>query len=416
VSEPRVTPLSAPGTSARVTVVGVLGEPGYRRLWVSGLFVNTARWMDLVTLGWLALQLTGSPFLVGLAAFARTAPLMVVGPFAGIVADRVPRGRVLAVAQASAGVTALALALLFAAGLGGYGWLIALEVVFGLVWALDFPARRSALYALLGASRVAQAVSLETVSMQIAKIVGPLLAGVLLARAGPAGSYAVLVLAYAGGLVASRGLGVRLDAPGGPAPRAGSVAESMREGLHAAWTHPTVRATLLVTIAMNTLFFPYQHMLPVFTRDVLAVGPLALGALVAAEGGGSLVGALAIASGRMGLAYRTIFGGAVIVAPALLIAFSGSRSVTLCAVLLILIGVAESGFASMQATLVLLHAPERVRGGVLGILSACIGTQPLGTLAIGLLAAAIGAPLTFTVNALAALAVIVPLALPLVRR
>jgi MFS family permease len=381
---------------------------------VSGLFVNVARWMDLVTLGWLALQLTGSSFMVALAAFGRTAPLMVVGPFAGIVADRVPRGRVLLVAQAIAGATALSLALIFGAGIGGYGPLVACEVVFGLMWALDFPARRTALYSLLGASRVAQAISLETVSMQLAKIVGPLLAGVCLARLGPAASFGLMAAAYAGGLIACSGLGPRLSGPGGVA--SSSIVESMRAGLAAAWTSPTVRAVLLVTIAMNTLFFPYQHMLPVFTRDVLAVGPVALGALVAADGCGSLVGALLIASGRTGLAHRAIFGVAVLVAPVLLIALSGSRWLPLCVALLALMGLAESGFATMQATLVLLSAPERMRGAVMGILSACIGTQPLGTLAIGLLAAAIGAPLTFTVNALAALVVIVPLAVPLVRR
>src|SRR5438128_2524802 len=269
----------------RSPVAAVLSDPGYRRLFVSGLFVNVARWVDLVTLGWLALQLTGSPFLVGLAALARTAPLMVVGPFTGIVADRVSRARMLVVAQAVAAATALLLALIFGAGLGGYGALVACEVVLGLMWTLDFPARRTALYSLLGASRVAQAVSLETVSMQVAKIVGPLLAGACLARLGPAAS----------------------------------------------------------------------------------------------------------------------------------IALSGSRRLALGVVLLFLMGVAESGFAAMQTTLVLLAVPDRVRGGVMGILSACIGTQPLGTLTIGLLAAGLGTPLTFTLNALAALVVIVPLAIPLVR-
>jgi MFS family permease len=190
----------------------------------------------------------------------------------------------------------------------------------------------------------------------------------------------------------------------------------MREGLSAAWNSATVRAVLLITIAMNTLFFPYQHMLPVYARDVLAVGPLALGALVAADGCGSLVGALLIAAGRTGLGYRAMFGASVLVAPALLIALSGSRWLPLCLVLLTVMGLVESGFAAMQATLVLLSVPDRVRGGVMGLLSACIGTQPLGTLTIGLLAAGLGTPLTFTINALAALAVIVPLALPLVRR
>jgi MFS family permease len=392
---------------------GVLREPSYRRLWASGLFVNIARWMDLVTLGWLALQLTGSPFMVGVAAFARSAPLMMVGPFAGIVADRVPRGRILFIAQATGVVTALVLAAAFWTGRAGYWTLVALEVVFGLVWALDFPARRTSLYALLGASRVAQAVSLETVSMQIAKIVGPLAAGVCLARLGPAACFALMALTYAAGLAASSGLSRQL---GGPVAAAStSVAASMRAGLQAAWASPTVRAVLLVTIAMNTLFFPYQHMLPVFARDVLAVGPVALGVLVAADGLGALMGALAIASRRGQLGHRAVFGAAVLVAPVLLVGLAGLRWFPACVVLMIVIGVAESGFATMQSTLVLLAAPERVRGGAMGILSACIGTQPLGTLAIGLLAASVGAPLAFAVNAGAALLVIVPLALPLVR-
>jgi len=408
-----VTASTAGCVAGRLTMIEVFREPSYRRLWVSGLCMSVARWMDLVTLGWLALQLTGSPFMVGLAAFARAAPMMAVGPFAGIVADRVPRGRILLVAQSTGVVTALALAVIFAGGRGGYWPLVALEVVFGLMWALDFPARRTALYALLGASRVAQAVSLETVSMQLAKILGPLAAGVCLARLGPAACFGLMAVVYAAGLLVSSGLGGRLGGPGAAAPA--SIAASMRAGLEAAWSSPTVRAVLLVTIAMNTLFFPYQHMLPVFARDVLALGPAGLGALVAADGGGALLGALAIAARRGQLSHRMLFGGAVMVAPVLLVALSASRWLPACVVLLVVMGAAESSFAAMQSTLVLLSAPERVRGGAMGILSACIGTQPLGTLAIGLLAAALGAPLAFTLNALVSLIVIVPLAIPLVR-
>jgi MFS family permease len=169
----------------RLAAADVLYEPSYRRLWLSGLCVNVARWMDLVTVGWLALLLTGSPFMVGLAAFARAAPLMLVGPFAGIVADRVARGRLVLAAQSIGLGAALALAAIFGGGAGGYWPLVVLEVVFGAMWALDFPARRTALYAVLGAPRVAQAVSLETVSMQIAKMLGPLVAGVCLRAWGP---------------------------------------------------------------------------------------------------------------------------------------------------------------------------------------------------------------------------------------
>src|SRR6267142_3040226 len=235
--------LAVGNAADQLVVTDVFREPSYRRLWASGLCLSIARWMDLVTLGWLSFQLTGSPFMVGLAAFARAAPMMFVGPFAGIVADRVPRARVLLVSQTAGLITALALAAIFAAGRGGYWTLVALEVVFGLVWELDFPARRTALYAVLGAARVAQEVSLETVSMQIAKMVGPLAAGFCLARVGPEASFATMAVIYAVGLMASSRLGARL---GGPSSAAvASVAATMRAGLAAAWTTPTVRAVLL---------------------------------------------------------------------------------------------------------------------------------------------------------------------------
>ena len=395
-------------------IADLLREPIYRQLWASGFFVNVARWMDLVTLGWLALQLTGSPFMVGLAAFARSAPLMVVGPVGGIIADRVPRDRVLLLTQAIGVVTALVLAVLFISGVGGYGALVTLEVVFGALWALDFPARRTALYAILGAQRVAQAVSLETVSMQFAKILGPLAAGFCLARVGPGTCFAMIAVVYGAGLAVSTGLRGRLGGPGSAAPA--SIVASLRAGLGVAWRRPTVRATLLATIAINVLFFPYQHMLPVFARDVLLVGPEVLGALFAADGCGALVGALLIASRRDHFSQRALFAAAIVSGPILLVALSGSRWLAVCLVLLVVMGVAESAFATMQTTLVLLGSPERTRGGVMGILSACIGTQPFGTLFIGFMTASIGVSLAFTVNAFLSLLVIIPLAVLLIRR
>src|SRR5258706_5225928 len=112
--------LAAGNVAGHFVVTDVFREPSYRRLWASGLCLSVARWMDLVTLGWLSFQLTGSPFMVGLAAFARAAPMMVIGPFAGIVADRVPRGRVLIASQTMGVVTAFVLTAIFAGGPGGH--------------------------------------------------------------------------------------------------------------------------------------------------------------------------------------------------------------------------------------------------------------------------------------------------------
>ena len=400
--------------AARPAFTDVLAEHAYRRLWLSGLCLNTARWMELVVLGWLAFQLTGSPFMVGVAAFARSAPMMVLGPFAGLLADRLHRGRVLVLTQSLGALTAMLLAAIFASGRGGYAPLALLAVLFGAAWALDFPARRTALYALVGPGRVATAVSLETVSMQLAKMVGPVLAGVGLAKLSPAACYAAVAACYLMGLAVSWPLGPRI----GRAPRPAalvSLAASRGDGVRAAWREPTVRAVLVITVLMNTLLFPYQHMLAVFAREVLGAGPEWLGALVAADGLGSLAGALVIASRRGFIPHRRLFAAAVVVAPLLVVMLAGLRWPWACVGVLVLIGAAESGFATMQSTLVLLSAHEDRRGGAMGILSACIGTQPLGTLALGLSASAIGVAAAMALNGAVALAVIAPVAVMLWR-
>ncbi|HWO04867.1 MAG TPA: MFS transporter [Methylomirabilota bacterium] len=406
---PPAAALAAPQAFA-----SVLRERPYRRLWLSGLCVNGARWMDLILLGWLAFQLTDSPFMVGLAAFARSAPLMVLGPFTGIVADRMHRGRVLVFTQSLGLVTALALAAVFASGRGGFWPLVGLETLFGALWALDFPARRTALYTLVGSRRVATAISLETVSMQVAKMVGPVLAGVGLAHLGPAPCYLGVAALYAIGLLVFVGLPGRI---GGPSGRdVTSVVASLGAGFREAWREPTVRAVLLITVMMNVLFFPYQHMLPVFARHVLSVGPEWLGGLVAADGLGALLGALAIAGRRGFLPHGRIFGAAVLTAPLLLLGFTSLRWPWACLPVLVLIGACESAFAAMQSTLVLLQAPEASRGRAMGILSACIGTQPAGTLWIGFLAGGIGVPAAMAINGMAALVAMLPAAWPLARR
>ena len=404
---------AATAPPARLAVLEILGEPAYRRLWLSGLFVNAARWMDLVVLGWLSYQLTGSPFLVGLAAFARSAPMMALGPVAGIVADRAHRGRVLLATQTLGLVTGLALAVVFATGRGGFWPLVALETLFGVLWALDFPARRTSIFTLVGPRRVANAVSLETVSMQVAKIGGPVLAGIGLARLGAEACFGAIAILYALGLLVSLGLPARIGPPSGGSRT--PLGATLAAGFRAAWEEPTVRAVLIITVLMNTLFFPYQHMLPVFAREVLAGGPEFLGVLVAADGLGALVGALAIASRRGFVAHRPLFAFSVLAAPFLLVAFSASRWGGLCLALIVVIGALESGFAAMQSTLVLLAAPEERRGGAMGILSACIGTQPLGTLWIGLLATGAGVPLAMATNAALALVLMLPVAVPLAR-
>ena len=392
-------------------MLGPLRDERYRLLWVTGLCANAARWMDVVVLGWLALTLTDSPLMVGVAAFCRAAPMMALGPFAGVLADRMPRVRVMSAVQVLNIAAALVLALLFGAGLAGFGALVAIQAILGVAWVLDFPSRRTVLFVVAGRDRLTAAVSLETMSMQAAKMVGPLLGGLLLARAGPAACYVAFAALSAGAFVATRRLGRRISLPGSPG--AEPVLESLQDGLREARRHPAVLGVLVVTVLMNTLVFPYQQMLPVFARDVLRVGPVPLGLLVAAQGLGALVSSALIGWRGGEIGHGRLFAGSAFTGALLLLAFAASPWYVLSLALQFAIGLTDSGFGTMQSAIVLLAAPERAHGRVMGILSACIGSQPLGSVWVGFLASNFGAPLATGLNAAVAAILMIPVTLRL---
>src|SRR3954471_14015503 len=127
---------------AHWSALDALHDAHFRRLWLAGLCVNVGRWLDFLVLGWLVLELTGSPFMVGVAAFCRFAPMIVLGLFAGLLIDRVPRGRLLVAVQGVNFSATVLLAALFATGHGDLWWLIGLETLLGVAWAIDFPSRR----------------------------------------------------------------------------------------------------------------------------------------------------------------------------------------------------------------------------------------------------------------------------------
>jgi MFS family permease len=405
--------------SARRLRAGAIGDalraPAYRHLWLAGLFLNTARWIDLLALGWLALELTGSPLMVGVAAFCRSVPLLALGPFGGVLADRLSRWRILIVAQALSLGSAIALAVLFGTGRVGYAGLVAVEVVLGIAWALDFPARRTLLASVVPPGRVMNAVSLETVSMQVGKMIGPAIGGLLLGRVGPAGCYTGLAVLYVGALAATWGLRHLIAAPAPPAPAEPDTAGFVA-GLRMAWQRPAIRGVLLITILMNVLVFPYQQMLPVFARDVYGVGPELLGLMVAADGLGALVAAVVVAARHGVVRHTLLFTGGSLVTAVLLLGFAGSPSYGLSVVLLFVMGLAESGFATMQTTLVLITAPAAMRGRAMGILSACIGMGPFGTLWIGFLSSRVGTPLATALTAALALVAMTPMSLRMLAR
>src|SRR5262249_46114355 len=236
--------------------------------------------------------------------------------------DRLPRVRLMMAVQVLNVAAASLLALLFGAGLAGFGTLVAIETVLGIAWALDFPSRQTVLYVVAGRERLTTVVSLETMSMQVAKLVGPLLGGFLLARMGGAACYLAFAGLSLGALGATRHLARRIALPGTPGGEA--VLDSLATGLREVRGRPVILGVLAVTVLMNTLVFPYQQMLPVFVRDVLHVGPASLGLLVGVQGLGALTGSALIGARGGPLRQTHLFAANSLAGALLLLVFSWS--------------------------------------------------------------------------------------------
>jgi MFS family permease len=386
--------------------LSVLRQPDYRWLWAAGGVSNACRWMETATAGLLVLVLTDSPWQVALVGVCRSAPLLAFGLFAGFIADRMDRWRVMLL---TAAVGALDTAVLLGLLVGG--WLQPWHVfvgtfILGCGTILDMPSRRSLIYDLVGPSHLVSAMSLETINNTLGKFLGPLVGGFVVELAGFEGLYLLLLLAY----LLTAGLILRVQArrvasPAGRQP----IWRSLAGGIRYAWHDRVVLGVLGTTVIMNALAFSYVQLLPVVARDHLQVGPGLMGLLAAADGLGTLVGALALATlGRTPQQGRIFLLGSLLELAGLL-GFALSPWYGLSFLLLVAVGMGNAGFSTMQSTIVLLSAAPGMRGRAVGILGLCIGATPLGLLELGALATLVPAPTAIGLNATAALILLLPI-------
>ena len=377
-------------------LAALLALPAYRRFWLSTFASNFTLWTEVIITGWVALQLTGSPWLVALTGVGRAAVVPLIAPLSGALADRVDR--VLLVRIAEWGNLA-ALALLAGTILTGHGsyWLLLVGTVwFGMAMALAWPSRRALLMDLAGPDYLLSAVVLERVTQSVARVIGPLLAGTLLALWG-GGAYAALVLFPALSLGAlGRLTVVRVAGDTARVP----VWRQLREGLAYVRGEPIIWAVLLMTIAMNCFVFSAKYLYPVFAEDVLHVGPVELGWMGAANGIGAPLMLLLLPrlSGERSYGWTLVLGA--VLASLALASFAASTSLPLAIALLTLSGMAQAGFAVMQSTLILSRAEPELRGRAMGLLVLSTGSTPFGSLGAGAVAERWGAPIAIGAGAL----------------
>ncbi|MGI8579628.1 MAG: MFS transporter [Solirubrobacteraceae bacterium] len=376
-----------------------LAIPNYRR-YFAGLVVSlSGNWMQNVAEMWLILSLTGSGVALGLTAALQFVPILLLGAWGGLLADRFPKRRLLIATQAAMAVPALALWLLTITGSVQVWMVYALVLVRGTVNALDNPARQSFVVELVGPDQVVNAVSLNSVTVHCARIVGPALAGILIATAGVGACFGLNALSF---LAASAALATMNRAALHPA----RSAERGRRKIRAA--PPYVRATpeLLIPLGMmaviGTLAFNFQVLLPLLARFAFHGTAATYAAMTTAMGVGSVLAALTF-GGRGRVSPALLSGSALAFGAAMLVAAVAPSLAVELAVLVVLGGASVTFAAGVNSSLQLAVEPA-MRGRVMALYSVVfLGSTPIGGPLAGWLAGAAGPRAGLVMGGIAAL-------------
>jgi len=353
----------------------------------------TGTWMQSVAMGWLVYRLTGSKALLGLAGFASQILTFAVAPLAGVLADRWNRRRTIIAAQVLAMAQALALASVTLTGVVQVWHVIALSVFTGLVRGFEVPTRQSFIVQMLDERKdLPNAIALNSFLANTARLVGPIIAGGIIAAVGEHGEGIVFLINGASYATIITALVAMRIAPRHRKP-AGNVLAGLKEGIAYAWRTPTIR-TVLVLLALTSLVaVPYSNLLPAFAKDahLLAGGPDTLGYLMGAAGVGSLVAGALLAYRREAVPLRRILLGSAVlfglglIAFAILARYGGALWLTLP--VLVWVGLAMTAQMYASNTLLQTTSDEDKRGRVMSLYTmAFMGVIPFGAMLIGGLA------------------------------
>ena len=384
-----------------------LSQPDYRRYFVGTLVAQTGTWMQTVTQSWLVLELTGSPFKLGLISTLQSGPILLLSILTGVLADRVTRRTLLFVTQATQACLALALGLLAWSGHVRYWHVAVMAVLWGIMTAIDQPARQSMVMELVGRQHVPSAVGLNSVSFNGARIVGPALAGVLIARVGLFPGFFLNAIAF----VFSIAMLTRI--PGRrPVPRISeaTIVEDMIEGIGYGLRTPAVRYILSLQIILSFCVFNFSVYVPLLARQVLGMGAEGFGLLMTCLGVGALAAGFSL--GGMRALRPALIAGALAVACGGLVGLSLARGLWLAALLLVIVGFSGTMVMAGCNTSLQLGAPDALRGRVMSLYSLLSGgIFPLGAFWVGFISEHWGVQRAFLINGVLGLVAVAALSL-----
>lgn len=382
------------GSLRQIFERSALRHPAFRRLWVTTLLSSTARWADIVVVGWLTLELTDSALMVGIVTACKMAGYL-LAPLMGVAADRLDRRKLLILASVVSGLISVAMLVLLATGWLTVGYLMGLSLISGLTWALDNPTRQAFIPDLVEPEDLTNAIAMNSVATELTVIVGPAFGGLLIPIFGISGAYWLIAMIYCLDLLVLLRLRVVKQAA---TKTHEPPLKSLLSGFNYAWHNHAVLVPLLIALMLNLLVAPYRYsFLPLFARYVLDAGPAGYGFLTSMAGCGALVtGLWLVSQKKTGHQGRLLVAGGMLW-PFALFLFSLSTSYYLSLLLIFLAGIAQAICWTMIATLILSNTEESMRGRVMGIRTGVILSLPFGNLLAGAAAQSWGPSLALAV-------------------
>ena len=352
----------------------------FRLLWFGACTSSVGTWMQTVAQNWLVLEITNSPFLLGLDSFLGQIPIFLFSLIGGVVADRMDRRKLLVISQLVQMSCAFLLATLFALSTVHVWHILSLSFVVGLAQAFGGPAYQALIPTLVAPKDLSNAIALNSIQFNLARVIGPMLGGLALTSMGPAWCFTSNGISFIAVIISLLLLPVRPIA----AKTGASVLTSIKEGLNFIDKQEGMSPLIVIAFLMTMLGIPLMVFLPVVVKDVFHMGPKIFTLMLCISGGGAVVGALTVAAlghiqkkGRTALLTLLLLGF-------VMAGFGLSRSLLLSCILLFVASAALVGVFAMISSLVQLIAPDAMRGRVMSVYNVAFrGGMPIGSLISG---------------------------------
>jgi MFS family permease len=376
-----------------------LSVRNYRLFFIGQGISQCGSWMQSIAQGLLVLELTGSGTALGLVIALQNVPILLFGPWGGVIADRFPKRNILYVTQSCAGLLGLTIGTLVVTDAIRLWMIYALGILLGIITVFDNPTRQVFVREMVGDERLTNAVSLSSMEFNLARVIGPAIAGVLAATVGLGACFIADGLSYIAVLVMlvrMRGDELR------PAVRVASGKGQLRAGLAYVRTSPVLLNTLIMMAIVGMFTYEFSVMLPLFAEFTFDKGPEAYAAMTAAMGAGAVVGGLFAASRHKSTPGMVVVAGALFGASVMLTAITPTLTLAIAA--LCIVGFFSITFTSLANVTLQLESTPSMQGRVMSLWSmAFLGTTPIGGPVMGTIGEHAGARWALTIAGLAAI-------------